>query len=333
MLDFLTPGEYYEATLSKSGISRIDEEELTKQAAVELKLPLEQVKLAKAYYEELQKDDNLRVAHGIDPAFPDPSAREAAAYKMAAAFVAHRDSVQEKAASIVDRLVEKLAAVSAEYIADLKLEGITPAQMIKAAALQLETAAAFDQEMADRAVEESSKVASFVKVANPPFNPQDFYLTDQHAPQNLDITKVKQLIGGGLAQKLQQPLPIPQGEGADPAGYAARTIQHADAHLGDMGLADEAAQRAHLHNTLVNAHGAGHADLLRASGEVHAARTAPKPSWFSTPAAKRMGMAGAAGLVGAGAIGLINHFNQNRAAAAEKQQTDALKATASLPAN
>lgn len=333
MLDFLSPSDFYEATLAKSGIQRINEEELTKQAAAEMKLPIEHVKLAKAYYEELSKDDSLLVAHGMQPAFDNAEARQDAAYKMAAAFFKHRDAVQEKAATIVDRLVEKLAAVTGEYIADLKLEGITPAQMIKAAALQLETAAAFDQEMADRAAEESAKIASFTKVANPAFNPQDFYLTDQHTPANLDMTKYKQILGGAVAQKINQPLPSAGPDGALPPEYAARTIQHADAHFGDLGLTNEAMQRAHAHNSLVNAHGAGHADLLRASGDVHAARMAPKPSWFSTPFAKRVGMAGAAGLVGAGALGLINHFNQNRAAAAEKQQIDALKATANLPAN
>lgn len=337
MFQSLSASEFYDAVLSKSGIERIDDEALDKTAAVEQKLPVEQVKLAKAFYEELQKDDSLRITYGMQPVFAEPELRQAEGYKLAAAFVAHRYSVAEKAAAAADRLLEKLSAAAAEWAKDAGVVGIAPDELVKIAALQAESAVAFEEHLAFAAHEDAAKTASFAKVATGPFDPQTFYLTDKHSPQSLNLDAAKQTLGATVAAKINAPLPaivdaqgqpLPAGEKA----YAARVNAHADAHMADMGLADEAMQRVHLNNMLVNAHNGNHMDFLRASNEVHAARIAPKPSWLSTPMAKRTGMIGGGLLAGAGAVGLIRHFNKNRAAAEQRDANTAIQNTAALPA-
>jgi hypothetical protein len=155
--------EFYNETLARSGITPYAAEPVEKTAAA-LGKPVEVVKMAAAIFQQLQLDK-------VD--YPTEEDRRDDALKLAEKFVAYRDGETAKAAALADQAMLAQLRAAAASIAEHKIAGVTPADFLRMAVMQLDSmdestkAAAWAPDRAPAtqallATSEASKVASVI---------------------------------------------------------------------------------------------------------------------------------------------------------------------------
>jgi hypothetical protein len=109
------PTAYYRAVLLANGRTIHDEEEALQKVASVNNRPLHIVKLAQAFYEQLQHDEALAVNAGEDVWYDDPATRSADAFKMAEAYYEQQKDILASAESTINSLAEKMSALIAGW--------------------------------------------------------------------------------------------------------------------------------------------------------------------------------------------------------------------------
>lgn len=132
MLDTYTLNEFYGISMSQAGFV-CPEDETCKIAEARNQSPV-LVKMAQMVYEQTQKD-------GVP--YDNDYLRSEDAFKIAEAYLTHQNEATLDAADKMDRLMNKLAEVATEFAEDVGIEGMSVADLLKAAALQADTAAEF----------------------------------------------------------------------------------------------------------------------------------------------------------------------------------------------
>lgn len=137
----LTPEEFYQATLANQGLLD-DALSITKEAEVKIAalaqergLPVEVVKLAEAYYQQLDLD-------GLE--YDDPATQREDALKIAEAYYEHLTEVRTAAVDLADAAAQKLAEAATAFIKERELD-LDVEDVLKMAQLQTETSQAYDE--------------------------------------------------------------------------------------------------------------------------------------------------------------------------------------------
>jgi hypothetical protein len=125
MIEVLSPGAFYSTSLKMNGINVPPAENLAKVAAAQ-GVDIGVVKLAKAYFERLQRD-------GVP--YQSEQARSADAMKMAQAYVNHVETRKTAAANIANGLANYLEKCAADFCVKNGIK-LSPADAVKIAAMQ-----------------------------------------------------------------------------------------------------------------------------------------------------------------------------------------------------
>ncbi len=155
--------DFYHETLVRSGIAAPAVTPVEKTAEA-LGVTVEVAKLAARYFEQLQLD-------GVS--YPTLEDCRDDALKLAQKYIAHRDNEVTKAAALADTVMLAALRSAATLIAEQKIAGLSPAEVVRLAALQLDSldeatkSSAWTPERAPAtqallATTEASKVASVV---------------------------------------------------------------------------------------------------------------------------------------------------------------------------
>lgn len=138
MKTLLSPDQFYDLALQQRGLVRIDEDERAVKLAEVHKEPVEIVKLAQVYFEQLAKDQQVTLENGGEAWYDKPEVMADDAMKLAKAYYAHIEEAQKTAEENANRLLEKLAQAAEEWAKDAKYEG-DPLELVKVAGLQAQS--------------------------------------------------------------------------------------------------------------------------------------------------------------------------------------------------
>jgi hypothetical protein len=122
-----SPETYYRLTLAEQGFLPPAEDEQIAKIAEARSCSVEVVKLAQVYFEQLQKD-------GVP--YEDPVIMTSDAFKMAEAYLEHKNACEMEAAAFVDGLATKLAEVAKTMAEEAGIGEMSPLALLKIAGLQ-----------------------------------------------------------------------------------------------------------------------------------------------------------------------------------------------------
>ncbi|HSW49751.1 MAG TPA: hypothetical protein VLH09_06220 [Bryobacteraceae bacterium] len=285
-----SPEAFYKLSLAEQGFLPPDAEEAVTKVAEARQCSVEVVKLAQAYYEQMQKD-------GVP--YEDPTIMVSDSFKLAEAYLEHQAVCAEEASALVSKLASTLIEAVSKFAEAEQLTELAPLALLKIAGLHA-------QEQLDVLAEiaELPPVKTAAEGAPPAFNMND---PKFNPAGGLDTRALLNHMVGMRSPEAIHPEAPPQlakQVGADLLINAGATGAH-DYHR----VTTELAKNLHQHQ-----------DLNKAVEATRAANSGVRGFARNNKGA----LIGGGIAAGAGALALMHHLHQKSKAEKEIKQLEEL---------